>query len=131
MERKEAERKEAEVAAERARQEEQQKLREEAEARIEHKRLAIEEQERREREEEEEEARCRRSHQESTLTPVVAPETELPRSKGKGPELALESEVGQESRRCNSCERWNAECVCIKVSGSHLRIPITDSLVDR
>ena len=48
--------------------------------------------EREEEEEEEEEARRRRSRQESTLTPVAAPEMELPRSKGKGPELAPESE---------------------------------------
>ena len=49
------------------------------------------------REQEEEEVQRFRSCQESTLTPVAAPEMELPRSKGKGPELAPESEVGQES----------------------------------
>ena len=43
-------------------------------------------------------------------------ETELPQSKGKGLELALESEGAQELRRCNSCERRDAECICIKVS---------------
>ena len=76
---------------------------------------------RREREEEEE-GRHRRSRLESTLTPVAAPETELPwsKGKGKGPELAPESEVGQD-----------AECVHIKVSGFYLKVPITDSLVDR
>ena len=102
---------------------------------IECKRLAAEEQERweREEEEEEEEAQRRQSRQESTLTPVVAPEMELPwsKSKGKGPELALELEVRQESWRCDSCERRNAECVHIKVSGFHLIISITDSLLDR
>ena len=50
------------------------------------------------------------------LTPVAAPDTELPKSKGKGPELAPELEGGQELRRCDSCEKWNAECVRIKVS---------------
>ena len=69
------------------------------------------EQERREQQEEEVEVEARRcrSRLESTLTPVVALEMELPRSKGKGPELAPESE--EESQRCDSCERWDAECV--------------------
>ena len=51
------------------------------------------------------------------MTPLGAPEMELPRSKGKGLELAPESEGAQESQRCNSCERWDVECVHIKVSG--------------
>ena len=72
------------------------------------------EQERREREQEEE-ARRRRPCKESSLTPLAALVLELPTSKGKGPELVPESEGGQESRRCDSCEKWNAECVCIKV----------------
>ena len=53
---------------------------------------------------------------ESTLTPVAAPEMELPQSKGKGLELAPESEGVQESLRCDSCEKWDVECVRIKVS---------------
>ena len=73
------------------------------------------EQERCEREEEEEAQQCR-SREESVLTPLAALETELPKSKGKGPELAPESEGGQESRRCDSCKKRNAECVRIKVS---------------
>ena len=77
----------------------------------------IAEQERREREQEEE-ARRHRPHEESSLTPLAAPETELPTSKGKGPELVPESEGGQELRRCDSCEKWNAECVRIKVCGN-------------
>ena len=63
----------------------------------------------------------RRSRLESTLTPVAALETELPKSKGKGPELAPESEGGQESRRCDSCKKRNAECIRIKVSLELLR----------
>ena len=76
------------------------------------------EQERREKEEEEEEEEAQqcRLRLESTLTPVAAPETELPQSKGKGPELAPESEGGQESQRCDSCEKWNVECIRVKVS---------------
>ena len=54
------------------------------------------------------------------MTLVVAPEMELPRSKGKGLELALESEGEQESQRCDSCERQDVECVQIKVSGCFL-----------
>ena len=73
------------------------------------------EQECREREHEEE-ARRRRSREESELTPLVAPETELPKSKGKGLGLAPESEGGQESQRCDSCDKRNAECIRIKVS---------------
>ena len=102
------ERKEVEAVAERAHKEEQRRLQEEAEVRI--------EQERREKEKEEE-ARCRQSRQESTLTPVAALETELPRSKGKGPELAPESEGVQELRTCDSCKRRNTVCVRIKVGG--------------
>ena len=109
-----------EAAAEKAREEEQRRLQAEAEAEAEHVRRNAEErhveQERREQEEEVE-ARRRRLHQEFTLTPLAAPETELPRSKGKGPELALESEGAQESQRCDSCERRDMECICIKVSG--------------
>ena len=55
------------------------------------------------------------------MTPVAAPGLELPRSKGKGPELALESEGVQESQRCDSCERQNAECIHVKVSRTNLR----------
>ena len=72
------------------------------------------EQERREREQEEE-ARQRRPREESTLTPLVAPESELPKSKGKGPELAPELEGVRESQRCDSCEKQNVECVRLKV----------------
>ena len=50
------------------------------------------------------------------MTPLAAPEMELPRSKGKGPELAPESQGVQESQRCDSCERQDVECVRIKVS---------------
>ena len=74
------------------------------------------EQERREKEEEE--AQHCRSHEESALTPLAALEMELPRSKGKGPELAPESEGAQELQRCDSCERRDAKCVWIKVSVS-------------
>ena len=59
--------------------------------------------------------RCK-SRLESTLTPVAAPEMELPQSKGKGPELAPESEGVQESLRCDSCEKRDVECIRIKVS---------------
>ena len=67
------------------------------------------------------------------LTPVAAPEMELPWSKGKGPELGPESEGVQELRRCDSCERRDAECVHIKVSTQYVCIesPHTDNLVDR
>ena len=74
----------------------------------------VEEQERRKREQEEEVRQCR-PREESTLTPLVAPEMELPKSKGKGPELAPESEGVRESQRCDSCEKRNAECVRLKV----------------
>ena len=47
---------------------------------------------------------------------MAAPETELPQSKGKGPELAPESEGVQESLRCDSCKKRDTECVRIKVS---------------
>ena len=60
--------------------------------------------------------RRRRLREESSLTPLAAPETELPKSKGKGLELTPESEGGQELWRCDSCEKQNAECVHIKVS---------------
>ena len=60
--------------------------------------------------------------EESELTPLAAPETELPKSKGKGLELAPESEGGQESRRCDSCEKWDTECIRLKVRGIQLRI---------
>ena len=107
--------------AKRARQEEQCRLQEEAEAQAERKRRNAEEhcieQERREKEEEEE-ARHHQSCQESSLSPVATPGLELPQSKGKGPELALESEGVQESWICNSCIRQNVECVCIKVSST-------------
>ena len=118
--RQEAEHKEAEKAHE----EEQRRLQAEAEAMAKHKRRDAEErcveQEWWEKEEEEEEARCRRLRLESTLTPVAALEMELPRSKGKGPELAPESEGVQELQRCDSCERRDVECVQIKVSDSFL-----------
>ena len=133
-ERLEAARKQAEAAAEKVHVEEQQRLQAEAEAEAEHVRCIAEErrieQERREREQEDE-VRRHRPREESELTPLAAPETELPTSKGKGPELALESEGGQESRRCDSCEKRNTECVRIKVSLSIQRFPFTDSLVDR
>ena len=56
------------------------------------------------------------------MTPVAAPETELPKSKGKVPELAPESEGGQELQRCDSCKKRNVECVCVKVSDVDLKI---------
>ena len=110
--------------AEKAREEEEQcRLRAEAE----HVRRNAEErrveQERREKEEAEV-AQQRRLRKESELTPLAAPETELPTSKGKGPELAPEPELegGQESQRCDSCKKWNVEYIRIKVSGYDLRI---------
>ena len=113
-ERLEAAQKEAEAAVEKARVEEEQR-RLQAEAEAEAKRVRrIAEQERREREQEEE-AQQRRPREESTSTPLVAPETEFPKSKGKGPELAPESEGVRESQRCDSCEKWNTECVRLKV----------------
>ena len=118
-ERLEAELKEAEAAAEKARvEEEQRRLQAEVEAEAEHVRR-VAEQERCEREQEEEARRCR-PREESSLTPLAAPEMELPTSKGKGkgPELVPESEGGQESWRCDSCEKRNAECVRIKVCGN-------------
>ena len=112
----EATRKEAEAAAEKARLEEEQRR---LQAKAEHARCDAEErrvkQERHEQEEEAE-ARHRKSCLESMLTPVAAPSPELPQSKGKGPELAPESEGVQESRRWDSCEKQDAECVRIKVS---------------
>ena len=105
---------------------EQRRLRAEAEAEAECMRRDAEEhcaeQEWQERKREEVEARRCRSRLESTLTLVASPETELPKSNGKGPELALELEGGQESRRYNSCEKRNAECVHIKVSDFDLKI---------
>ena len=81
------------------------------------------EQERHEKEEEEKAAaQWRRSHEESTLTPLATPEMELPKSKGKGLELAPESEGEQESQRCDSCEKRDVECVRLKVRGIQLRI---------
>ena len=76
----------------------------------------VAEQVRREREQEEE-ARQRRPCEESSLTPLAAPEMELPKSKGKGLELAPESEGVRELQRCNSCEKPNVECVRLKVHG--------------
>ena len=114
------ERKEAEAAAERACQEEQRRLQEEAEVQGERERRDEEEhcvkQERQEREEEE--ARHCQLRQETSLSPVVTLGRELPWSKGKGLELALESEGAQELRRCDSCVRRNTECVCVKVSST-------------
>ena len=49
------------------------------------------------------------------MTLLAALETELPRGKGKGPELAPESEGVRDSRRCDSCEKRDTECVRIKV----------------
>ena len=85
-ERLEAVQKEAEATAEKAHEEEEQRrLRAEAEAEAEHVRRDAEErrteQELQEREREEVEVRRRRSCLESTLTPVAALETELPKSK--------------------------------------------------
>ena len=119
--RREAERKEAE----RIHEEEQRRLQAEAEAKAKREGHNAEERrvEQERRKKEEEEVRHHQSHQESTLTPVAAPEPELPGSKGKGPELAPELEGVQESWRCDSCERRDAECVRIKVSGNHLRFP--------
>ena len=83
-------RREAEAVVEKAcKEEEQRRLQAGAEAK--HARHDAEEcrveQEQQEREEEEA-ARRRRLCKESTLTLLAAPEMELPRSKGKGPELA-------------------------------------------
>ena len=112
-ERLEAAWKEAEAVAEKAcMEEEQQRLQAEVEGEAECVRR-VAEQERCEREQEEEAWRCR-PHEESSLTPLAAPVMELPTSKGKGPELVPESEGGQESQRCDSCEKRNAECVRIK-----------------
>ena len=127
-ERLEAAQKEAEAAAEKAREEEEQRrLRAEAEAEAEGVMCDAEEhhaeQEQRKREEEEE-VRRHRSCEELALTPLAAPEMELPKSKGKGPELAPESEGGQESWRCDSCKKRNVECVCIKVSVVGLKISL-------
>ena len=109
-ERLEAARKEAEAAAEKARvEEEQRRLQAEAEAEAECVRHVMEQ---------EEEAQQRRPREESSLTPLAAPETELPKSKGKGPELAPESEGVRELQRCDSCEKRNAECVHLKVCGT-------------
>ena len=123
-ERLEAAREEAEAMAEKACEEEEQR-RLQAEAEAEHARCDTEEcrieQERREKEEVEV-VRRRRSCEESELTPLAAPEMELPKSKGKGLELAPESEGGQESRRCDSCEKRDVECVRLKVRGIRLRI---------
>ena len=120
----EAAHKEAEAMAEKAHEEEEQRR---LQAKAEHVRRDVEErcieQERQEREREVEARRCR-SHLESTLTLVAVPETELPKSKGKALELAPESEGGQESWRCDSCEKWNTECIHIKVSDFDLKISI-------
>ena len=86
-------------------EEEQRRLQAEAEAEAERVRH-VAEQECRKREQEEE-AWQRRPCEESLLTPLVAPATELPKSKGKGPELAPESEGVRESQRCDSCEKRN------------------------
>ena len=121
-ERLEAVRKEAVATEEKARvEEEQRRLQAKAEAEAEHMRCVVE-QERREREQEEEVQR-RRPHEESALTPLAAPEMELPTSKVKGPELVPELEGGQELRRCDSCEKQNAECVHIKVGLVISKIP--------
>ena len=66
--------------------------------------------------ERQEEVRWRESRQETSLSPEASPVPELPWSKGKELEVAPESEVVQESRRCDSCMKWNMECVRIKVS---------------
>ena len=131
----EAAQKEAEAAAEKARvEEEQQRLQAKAEAEAKHVRHDVDnrrvKQEHREREQEEEARRCWLC-EELSLTPLAALETELPRSKGKGLELALESEGGQESQRCDSCEKQNAECIRLKVHGSQLISTSIDSLTDR
>ena len=84
------------------------------------------------RKQEEVEAQCRKLRLESMLTPVAALSPELPQSKGKGPELAPESEGVQESLRCDSCEKWDAECVWIKVSIlGHQEKDFADNLADR
>ena len=98
-EKQEEARREAEAAAEKAREEEQHRLQAEAEAecaRHDAEECRIE-QEWRKREEEEEAARQCRSCKESALTLLAALEMELPKSKGKGPELAPESEGGDRS----------------------------------
>ena len=116
-ERLEAAWKEAKAAVEKARvEEEQRRLQAEAEAEAEDVRRVVE-QEHREREQEEEVRQCR-PREESSLTPLAAPGVELPKSKGKGPELSPESEGVRESQRCNSCEKRNAECVHLKVRGA-------------
>ena len=124
-ERLEVAQKEAEAVVEKARmEEEQRRLQAEVEAEAERVRCDAEdrrvEQERHKREQEEE-ARRHSSRKESELTLLAAPETELSKSKGKGPELAPELEGVRESQRFDSCEKWNVECVRLKVRGSHLR----------
>ena len=63
-----------------------------------------------EQERQEEEVRQRELRQETSLSPEASPVPDLPRSKGKEPEVV------QELRRCDSCVKRNTECVCIKVS---------------
>ena len=97
-ERLEAVQKEAEAAAEKAHlEEEQRRLQAKAERTRHDAEECCAEQEQC-KQEEEVEARHRKSRLESTLTPVAAPETELPQSKGKGPELTPELEGVQESQ---------------------------------
>ena len=113
----EKEHKEAEAMAEKACLEEECRLQEEEMVRAECKRCDAEECHM-EQERQEEEARWRESCQETSPSPVVTPGPELPQ-KGKEPEVALELEVAEESRRCDSCVRWNMECIRIKVSTSN------------
>ena len=40
----------------------------------------------------------------------------MSQDKGKRPEMTLEHIIGQELQKCDSCERWDGECVRIRVS---------------
>ena len=105
--------KEVEAAAKRAHLEEECRMREEQEAQAAREQCNAEE--RRLEQERQEEAQWRESCQETSLSPEASPVLELPHSKGKEPEVAPESDVMQESWRCNSCVKRNAECIRIKV----------------
>ena len=113
-ERKEAERKEAE----RKEAEQREAAWKEAEAQA--ARVSRKVERRREEQARREEAvrQAEACHESSPL--AIAPETELPRSKGKELENGPETEVEQESQKCDSCVKRNAECICIKVSPAHL-----------
>ena len=109
-ERKEVERKEAEQKEAERREAE----RKEAEAQA--ARVSREVERRREEQARREEAARQAEACHESSPPVIAPETELPRSKGKELENGPETEAEQESQKCDSCVKRNAECIRIKVS---------------